>query len=262
MSRLHAFFIACAVLFAACSETTAPPPNPPVPIDTIPVEYTYRVINEYPHDTGAYTQGLVWLDSVLIEGTGFYNGSSSLRRVELETGTVTQMRTTPKATAFGEGVAVVDNRIVQLTWVDNIAWAFDVVTFDSLAEYHYDTEGWGLTHDGNQFIMSDGTSRLFFRDLDTFAVTDTIHVTDENGPVLLLNELEYIGGLVWANVWLTYTIVIVDPATGRVVARVDCTGILNRPQFNGIAYDTDNDRVFVTGKLWSKLFEIELVKKP
>lgn len=265
--------VACSLCLAAAialacaddGETVGPIPPPP-PEDTTIVAYTYQVVNEYPHDTNASTQGLVWDDSVLIEGTGYYfpDGGSSLRRVELETGTVLLRRTTPKP-AFGEGVVRVGNRIVQLTWTEKIAWVYDAANFDSIGQYDYDTEGWGLTHDGTRFIMSDGTSTLYFRDLDTFAETGRVTVRDDTGPVALLNELEYIEGRVFANLFDTSNrILIIDPVTGRVRGRADMSGlIVSAPDvLNGIAWDGAGERLFVTGKRWPKLFEIRLVPVP
>jgi glutamine cyclotransferase len=240
-------------------------PPIPTPEDTTIVSYTYQVVNEYPHDSGAFTQGLVWDDSVLIESTGYYDGESSLRRVDLETGVVIDKRSSLFRSGvfpvFGEGATRVDDRIVQITWTDHVAWVYDAATFDSLGSYAYPTEGWGLTHDGTRFIMSDGTSTLYFRDLDTFVETGRVTVRDDNGPVIDLNELEYIDGRVYANIFQSNRIVMIDPATGRVRGSVDMIGLIASPPdvLNGIAWDADAGRLFVTGKRWPKLFEIRLV---
>jgi glutamine cyclotransferase len=261
--RFPAFIIVCALAgFAACTEDDPPPVVPgPEPEDTTITEYSYQVLNTFPHDPGALTQGLIWDDTVLVEGTGYFGGESTLRRVELETGQVVQRRQTPNFD-FGEGIARVGDRIVQLTWTERIAYVYDATTFDSLGSFSYGTEGWGLTHDGARFIMSDGTSTLYFRDLVTFAETGRVTVRDENGPVAELNELEYIDGRVWANVYQTFFIVIIDPATGRVRGRADMTGLIFSPPdvLNGIAFDPVARRLFVTGKRWSSLFEIRLVE--
>jgi glutamine cyclotransferase len=223
--------------------------------------YTYNVINEYPHDPDAYTQGLIWVDTMLVEGTGWNAGPSTLRRVDLETGDVVQMRETP-VPSFGEGVTQVGDRIVQLTWVKNIAFVYNAETFDSVNTFSYPTQGWGLTHDDARFIMSDGTDTLYYRDLDTFDEIGRVAVTDESGPVRQLNELEYINGEVWANIYTTDRIVMIDPRTGRVTGSLDLTG-LEPPGsggvLNGIAFDEETCRLFVTGKLWTRLFEITLV---
>jgi glutamine cyclotransferase len=256
--------LACASVSACSEDEPASPGVPPVGQDTTVVSYTYEIVDEYPHDTGAFTEGLVWDDSVLIESTGYVYPESSVRRVDLATGVVQLKRASPLKNGFpvfGEGLARVDDRVVQLTWTDRIAWIYDAQTFDSLGYYTYDTEGWGLTHDGARFIMSDGSSTLYFRDLDTFAETGRVTVRDENGPVVNLNELEYIQGRVFANVFLTNLIVMIDPATGRVRGRANMSGIIANPPevMNGIAWDAAGDRCFVTGKYWPKLFEVRFV---
>jgi glutaminyl-peptide cyclotransferase len=255
--------IALASVLACGEDAARPTPPAPTPVDTSIVTYTYHVVNSYPHDTGAFTEGLVWDDSVLIEGTGYFNGESSVRRVRLETGDVLQKRAAPfngTRPVFGEGVVRVGDRLVELTWTDHIAWIYDAASFDSIGQFTYPTEGWGLTRDATRFIMSDGTSTLYFRDFDTFAEIGRVTVRDEHGPVLNINELEFIDGMVYANVFETGWVVIIDPATGRVRGRVDLSGLLANPPdvLNGIAYDAANDRLFVTGKRWPTLFEITL----
>lgn len=225
----------------------------------------YRVVAEYPHDPEAYTQGLVFIDGVLYEGTGL-NGQSSLRRVDLETGDVLQaVELRPRY--FGEGIAVVEDGIFQLTWQNGLAILFDRETFEPVDTFSYETEGWGLTTDGERLIMSGGTNHLVFRDLETFAVQGVVAVTDGEMPVALLNELEYVNGEVWANVYRTDFIARIDPDTGTVVGWIDLSGLLSEEDragreidvLNGIAYDAASDRLFVTGKLWPKLYEIEVV---
>ncbi len=221
--------------------------------------YSYTVVQTYPHDPNAFTQGLVYTDGVLYEGTGLYGGSS-LRKVDLETGTVLQIHTlSPEY--FGEGIAVYSDTVVQLTWREHVAFVYDRGTFSETGRFTYTTQGWGLTHDGERLIMSDGSATLFFRDPQTFSETGRVQVYDEFGPVTRLNELEYIDGEVYANVWLTDRIARIDPQTGRVTAWIDLAGL--RPPgtdvLNGIAYDSLNDRLFVTGKWWPNLFQIELV---
>lgn len=229
----------------------------------IPV-YTYRVVNSYPHDPEAFTQGLVYQNGVLYEGTGL-RGKSTLRRVDLVTGQVLQSRSLPQQ-FFGEGVTKWDDRIIQLTWQSNVGFVRDVATFNLVQEFRYPTEGWGLTHDGTRLIMSDGTSTLHFFDPVSFEEVSCIEVFDGDSPLTRLNELEFIDGEVYANIWLTDRIARISPETGQVVGWIDLTGLLgpeDRTQkvdvLNGIAYDADEDRLFVTGKWWPRLFEIELI---
>lgn len=239
-----------AVVLASCS--------------IVPV-YTYKVVHTYPHDRGAYTQGLVFDSGFLYEGTGL-PGQSTLRRVELETGTVLKSRAL-SAQHFGEGVTVCGDRIIQLTWRSQVGFVYDEDSFELWREFTYPTEGWGITYDGQRLIMSDGSSRLYFLDPENFQVTGSIEVTDNGQPVSGLNELEYVRGEIYANVWPTDRIVRIAPETGRVTGWIELAGLLppeDRTEpvdvLNGIAYDAGNDRLFATGKLWPKLFEIELVR--
>ncbi|MBN1357641.1 glutaminyl-peptide cyclotransferase [Candidatus Bathyarchaeota archaeon] len=230
--------------------------------DTTPVNYTYEVINVYPHDPDAFTQGLNIEDGVLYEGTGL-NGESTLRRVDLETGDVLQTYALPEE-FFGEGITVFGSKIIQLTWQSQKGFVYDKQSFALLEEFSYSTQGWGITTDGTRLIMSDGTANLYFLDPETFEITGQIEVHDEE-PVIRLNELEYINGKVYANVWQTDKIVIINPDTGQVTGWIDLTGIYTPENsnsnnvLNGIAYDAKNDRLFVTGKRWSQLFQIELI---
>jgi glutamine cyclotransferase len=262
------FTIAAVLAFVvtgACSDTAAPPDT--IPPDTLIQDYTYNIVATYPHDAGSSTQGLVYVDSVFIEGTGYYYGPATLRRVEVETGTVIDIRDMPDTppNMFGEGVAVWGDTIVQLTWLVNVAIIYNKDTFAEIGRFSYPTEGWGLTHDGVSFIMSDGTDTLYFRDKDTFAELRRVTVTDDTGAIDQLNELEYIDGLVYANRWYSDIIYVIDPETGRVKERIDLTGLdpanLLRGVLNGIAYDSENDRLFVTGKRWRLLHLIELIEK-
>jgi glutamine cyclotransferase len=231
--------------------------------NVIPV-YTYNVVNTYPHDRNAFTEGLVFEDGFLYEGTGHY-GNSSLRKVELETGDILQIRELP-AQFFGEGITICGNEIIQLTWQSHIGFVYDKDSFELLQEFNYSTEGWGITYDGTRLIMSDGTSTLHFLDPQSFVEIGQLEVFDDNGPVTRLNELEYIKGEIYANVWQTDRIAIIAPETGRVTGWIDLGGLLTAEDrsepvdvLNGIAYDAATDRLFVTGKLWPKLFEIELI---
>ena len=235
------------------------------PVSNNTPTFGYQVVAEYPHDRRAFTQGLVYVDEVLYEGTGLY-GESTLRRVDLETGEVLQAVGLTEE-YFGEGIAVVDDRIYQLTWRNGVCVVFDRETFEVLDTFSYQTEGWGLTTDGERLIMSDGTARLFVRDPETFDVLDVIYVYDGNKTVANLNELEIVDGEIWANIWRTDRIARIDPETGQVTGWIDLSGLLSERDrgrhrvdvLNGIAHDSETNRLFVTGKLWPKLFEIEVV---
>lgn len=228
-----------------------------------PLHYTYDVVDVYPHDAGAFTQGLVFDDGVFYEGTGLY-GQSSLRRVELESGKVLQFYNLSDE-FFGEGVTVFGDRIIQLTWRSNKGFVYDKYSFVLLQDFSYSTEGWGITHDGSRLIMSDGSANLYFLDPVSFERVGQVEVRDvEAGPVARLNELEYIQGYVYANIWYEERIAVIDPGSGQVVQWIDLAGLRDLVSpgadvLNGIAYDAEGDRLFVTGKRWSKLFEIELI---
>lgn len=227
---------------------------------------TYRIVREYPHDARAYTQGLAYADGVLYEGTGRY-GLSSLRKVELETGKVLkQVDLSPSF--FGEGITLLNGKVYQLTWRSQTGFVYDLASFERLGRFQYPTQGWGLTHDGTHLIMSDGSARLYYLHPETFAQTRVLEVHDANGPVDQLNELEYINGEIYANVWHRDDIVRISPETGAVVGRIDMSNLIDPARLtdpeavlNGIAYDAATDRLFVTGKLWPALFEIRVIPK-
>lgn len=230
---------------------------------SVPV-YSYKIDNTYPHDKGAFTQGLVFANDVIYEGTGLY-GKSSLRKLDLETGKVLQSYELP-AQYFGEGITVFQNIIIQLIWKSNMGFVYDESSFKLLHDFTYATEGWGITHDGERLIISDGTSTLHFLDPETFSTIGHIEVCNNDTPIDKLNELEYINGQIYANIWQTDYIAIINPQSGQVSGWIDLSGLLssqycNEPVdvLNGIAYDTVNDRLLVTGKLWPWLFEIKLV---
>jgi glutamine cyclotransferase len=231
--------------------------------ETVP-KYTYKVKNTWPHDPHAYTQGLIYLDGILWESTGQY-GSSSLRKVELKTGKVIKQISVPRE-YFAEGMTVFNNKVFQLTWQGHKGFIYDPETFQKQGEFDYTGEGWGLTHDGQSLIMSDGTNQIRFLDPKTLRTTRTISVFDEGEPVNELNELEYIDGEIYANIWQTDRIVRLDPKSGKILGWIDMTGLLKMKDrtgeedvLNGIAYDEAGKRLFVTGKMWPKLFEIEIV---
>ena len=238
-------------------------PTPTAAPSSIPI-CTVRIVNTFPHDRAAYTQGLVFEDGEFYEGTGLY-GQSTLRRVVLESGEVVQaISLSPEY--FGEGIVTWQDRIVQLTWKSGVGFVYDKGSFELLDTFSYPTEGWGITHDGTRLIMSDGTPVLHFWDPATFAEVGSVEVRAGAGPVTRLNELEYIQGKVFANIYQTDYIAIVDPDTGQVTAWIDLRGLLGPEDYaepvdvlNGIAYDAKGGRLFVTGKLWPKLFEIEVL---
>lgn len=241
------------------SEVAATPTSEEIPT------YSYKIKNSWPHDRRAYTQGLIFHDGVLWESTGQY-GSSSLRKVELKTGKVIKQISVPR-NYFAEGMTVFHDKVFQLTWQEQKGFIYDPVTFQKQGEFSYTGEGWGLTHDGESLIMSDGSEQIRFLDPSTLRTTRTISVTDRGEPVVQLNELEYIEGEIYANIYQTDRIARIEPKTGKVLAWIDLSGLLpvkdrtgDEDVLNGIAYDEEGKRLFVTGKMWPKLFEIEIVK--
>ncbi len=227
--------------------------------------YGYRVVHAYPHETSAYTEGLFYKDGYLYESTG-EAGESTVRKVELESGKVVQRHDLP-AQYFGEGIVDWGKHIVQLTWKDQLGFVYDLASFKQQRTFNYPGEGWALTRDDKHLYMSDGSAVLRILDPDSLATTGSILVTDGDRPVLNLNELEWVKGEIYANVWMTDRIARIDPATGHVKGWIDLSGLLDTSKLsdptndvlNGIAYDAQHDRLFVTGKRWPKLFEITLV---
>lgn len=243
---------------------TGPGGEPPAEPQAPPV-LGHRVLQEYPHDPEAFTQGLFFHDGTLYESTGL-RGASTLRRVALETGEVLQQRPLLPA-LFGEGAALADGQIVQLTWQAGLGFVYDLDSFRLLREFRYAGEGWGLTFDGERLIMSDGTDTLRFLDPDTFRESGRLRVRADGAPLDRLNELEWIEGEIWANLWTEDRIARIDPETGAVTAFVDLEGLLDPAArlpdsdvLNGIAWDDEGRRLFVTGKKWPTLFEIEIVE--
>jgi glutaminyl-peptide cyclotransferase len=232
------------------------------PAQTRPPVQGYRVVRAYPHDRSAFTQGLEFRAGFLYEGTGQV-GQSRLRKVELETGRVLQEINLAQP-HFGEGITVLDQRIVQLTWQSHRGFVYDQATFRLLRTFEYPGEGWGLTNDGRQIFMSDGSAEIRCWDAATLQERRRFTVRDGPRPVVSLNELEFVHGEIYANVWQTERIVRFSPADGRVLGWIDLTGLLPASEragtdvLNGIAYDALGDRLFVTGKLWPKLFEIRI----
>ena len=242
---------------ATSSNANRPPANAPAKLDA------YEIVNSYPHDPEAFLQGLVWYDNGFYEGTGL-EGHSTLRRVEFPTGKVAKsISLAPDL--FGEGVALVGDRLVQLTWKAQRGFVYDRDSFKLLREFHYNTEGWGITYDGKNLVMSDGTSTLTYLDPETFQPVRRLNVTWNGRAQDQLNELEYIEGEIWANVWQQNYILRIDPETGRVKSYLDMKNLFppqlrtgNEDVLNGIAYDPQAKRIFVSGKLWPRIFEIRL----
>jgi glutamine cyclotransferase len=231
--------------------------------------YTYSIVNTYPHDTSSFTEGLWYSDGYMYESSGSGNGpnyQSTLRQVNLTTGKIVQEYTLP-IQYFGEGIAVVGNTLIQLTWQSNTGFIFNKTTFALLGNFTYPTQGWGLTYDGTELIMSDGSDHLYFLNATTFQQIEEVQVRDGNNSVTKINSLDYINGNVYANIWMTNKIAIINPETGRVKAWIDLTGLPasvasktnSNAVLNGIAYDPQGDRLFVTGKDWSSLYQIKLV---
>ena len=224
--------------------------------------FTFDIIRAYPHDAEAFTQGLIYRDGALFESTGL-NGQSSLRKVRLETGEVLQKKDVARR-YFAEGLTELDGELFQLTWDTQVVFVYDRATFTEKRRLSYKGEGWGLTHDGRRLIMSDGSAALRFLEPATFKELGRITVTDEGRAIDHLNELEFVRGQIYANVWLTDRIAIIDPASGRVTGWIDLAGLSPMPTrftnavLNGIAWDAASDRLFVTGKLWPRLFEIKV----
>ncbi len=264
------WWLGATVALAGCGKQPTPAADvipPPVAAEAEPVAYTYDVINVFPHDRGAFTEGLVFLKGILLESTGL-NGRSELRKVDLSSGRVLQ-QVRLSSQYFGEGMTVLGGRIYQLTWKNQVGFVYGLDSFEPEREFTYTGEGWGLTTDGHSLIMSDGSDQIRFLDPATFKVTRTIGVRRSGQPLTQLNELEWVKGELYANIWQTQTIARIDPATGRLLGLIDFSGLLTPDDYrgggidvlNGIAYDAAGDRLFVTGKNWPKLFEVRVRPK-
>lgn len=229
--------------------------------------YSYRIVDSYPHDPSAFTQGLVYDRGELYEGTGLY-GQSSLRRIDIQTGEVLQI-VQLEDEFFGEGITIWEDKIIQLTWQSRQGFVWGKENLARIDNFTYQTEGWGLTSDGEKLIMSDGSNILYFLDLEDYSLLGTLEVTACGEPVRGINELEYINGMIYANLWPSSWIAIIYPDTGEVKGKINLSGIMTEENIqgrrvdvtNGIAYDPSEDRLFITGKFWPKLFEIELVEE-
>lgn len=233
--------------------------------DIVPKHHGYKIIHTYPHSRDAFTQGLFYYKGLLYEGTGQESGSS-LREVEPETGKVIrQLNIDPSL--FGEGITLYQDRIFQVTWRNKVGFVYNRSDFRQLNKIYYPTEGWGLTTINNRIVMSDGTNVLYFYEPDMFTVASQIEVYDNSGKVGQLNELEYIDGVIWANIWMTDLIARIDPVSGKVLSYIDLKGLLPASErnpdtdvLNGIAYDSTTKRIFVTGKKWPRLYEIKVIE--
>ncbi|MFN8376805.1 MAG: glutaminyl-peptide cyclotransferase [Anaerolineae bacterium] len=269
---------ACSPAEPTASPTPLPPTSTPTSIPTIvptateaaavsTVEFLVpQVLSVRPHDTAAFTEGLLWHEGSLYESTG-QNGNSYVREVNPETGEVLRQVDAPDD-VFGEGISIVGNRIIELTWRNEVAFVYDLETFASVGTFTYEGEGWALCYDGERLVMTDGTPNLFFRNPETFELIGQVAVTLDGQPISNLNEIECVDGQVYANVWLTDGIVRIDPTTGNVTASIDATGLLTAEEraaagsngvLNGIAYVPEEDVFFITGKLWPHLFEVRFV---
>ena len=246
------------LLLCVLGATTVAAPSAPARTDG------YQIVHTYPHDPKAFTQGLIFVDGHLYESTGL-NGQSSLRMVDLTSGEVLQNHNVSDE-YFAEGLTDWGSTLIQLTWLSHKAFVYDRFSFRLLKTLSYEGEGWGLTHDETQLILSDGTSYLRFLNPESFHVNRRLQVVDENGrPVENLNELEYIHGEIYANIWQTDQILRISPRTGKILGRINLAGIIDRHSLqgngavlNGIAFDAAGNRLFITGKLWPKLFEIKI----
>jgi glutamine cyclotransferase len=244
-----------------------------------PVNYTYKVIKTFPHDTSCFTEGLVYQDGYLYESGGGYlkppkgqevANQSSLRKVDLNTGKVVQ-KVLLDSSVFGEGISIVGDKIIQLTYHEKIGYVYDKTTFKRLSTFpnNIGVEGWGMCFDGNKLYMDDSTNRLWFLDKNTYKEIGYVDVYDDKGPVDKINELEYIDGKIYANIWTTNTIVIIDPKTGAVTGKIDLTNLYPEDKrvppaevMNGIAYDAGGKRIFITGKKWPTMYQVEFTPQP
>jgi glutamine cyclotransferase len=257
LGALVAASVICFGIYSKAAQVGAQTATAATPV------YGYQVVHTYPHDPSAFTQGLIFLDGVLYESTGL-NNRSSVRKVQLESGKVLQQQPV-SSEYFAEGLVNWGTELFQLTWTSKIGFVYDRSTFALKRRFTYTGEGWGLTKDDGRIIMSDGSATLRFLDPKTLQQTGTLNVTDHGRPVVELNELEYIRGDIWANIWQTDRIARISPFTGSVVSWIDLKGLLTPNEkasadvLNGIAFDPATNRIFVTGKLWPKLFEIKVV---
>ena len=268
MKRLLAF-TSIVLLLAACKNSASNDGNNETGnTNTIPppANINYNIVASYPHDTSSYTQGLIWQNNSLYEGTGL-EGQSRLMRVDIKNGKA-QQSISIDPSVFGEGITMLNGKIFELTWQSHVVYVYDAKTFKKIKEFTWDHEGWGITHNGKELIISTGDSNLYFVDPETFKLLRIVGVTDNNGPMGNLNELEYINGSVFSNIYLTDYIVKIDPSNGHITGKIDLSGLLEKSGkhvdkegnlvLNGIAYDSAKNSLYVTGKKWPLLFEMKL----
>lgn len=262
-------YLLLLLIFTGCWNNAKDETETAAPAVSAPAVMNYTITNVYPHNNKSYTEGLEWHDSTLYESTGNY-GSSKLARISLQTGEDILKIDLAKA-YFGEGMTVMNGKIYQLTYEEGKCFVYDFKTFKKIGEFNYSGEGWGMTNDGKYLIMNDSTNNLTYRNPETFEIVKVVPVTDENGPLFMINELEYVDGFIYSNVYTKDIIVKIDPATGKVVSRADFSFVLNKyapgqlteadiakgAVLNGIAYDSIGKRFFITGKFWPKLFEVK-----
>jgi glutamine cyclotransferase len=257
------------VSLSACNNNNPDTEKAPVVENNVPATMSYTITNVYPHNTKSYTEGLEWHDSTLYESTGLA-GESRLARVSLQTGSDIKKVELDKK-EFGEGITVLNGKLYQLTYEHGKCFVYDFKTFKKIGEFDYEGEGWGMTNDGKHLIMNNGSNNLYYRDPETFKVVKTLGVYDDKGAVEKINELEFVNGAIYSNIWLTNYIIKIDTATGKVIGKADFSYVLNRyapgaisddsqatnEVLNGIAYDSAGKRFFITGKHWPKLFEVK-----
>lgn len=264
ISKIRLILVLCLALTCLQCQAGANSDRPAnTTTNAVVPRYGYQIVNIWPHDSNAFTQGLILVDGKLLESTG-QEGRSSLRNVELETGRILKKVDVPEP-YFAEGIAVLNGKIYQLTWQHHLGFIYDAQTFQRVGEFNYAGEGWGLTTDGKSLILSDGSNRIRFIDPSKFQVTKTITVLDDKAPVRELNELEFVQGEIYANIWHDDRIVTIDPQNGHVTSWIDLSGLIPKSELpdpeavlNGIAYDQANNKLYVTGKLWPRLFEIKV----
>ncbi len=260
----HLLAITAVLVLLGCNNDPKPDNKPVVSNVPEPKTISYNIVNIYPHDTSSYTQGLQWHNGFLYEGTGL-EGQSRLMKVNLKDGQPVQ-KISIDNTLFGEGITIINNKIYQLTWKNNKVFVYDLATLKKLKEFHWDYDGWGLTNNGKDLLISTGGNNIYFVDPETFRILNTISVNSNYGPLGDINELEYVNGKIYANIYGSDYIAVINPETGSVESKLDFTGLLqksgktyeNADVLNGIAYDSAKNSFYITGKKWPALFEVKL----